>query len=538
MIERVVENWLTNVNERSFEIPFCQLLTSEGYEVVHMSRHGPFEQGKDVIAIAPDGTPCAYQLKGAPKSGRITQTQWAREYQEQAVRLIEIPIRHPAIDRNLPRRVFFVTNGELDEEVRVEIADRNLDAERRNLPILETVCKEQLLSRFLKIHTNFWPSNLETLRELLEFFLVDGKDCLNKGKFAQFLEAILISTSQTSKSAHNRLLCSVAVLTSYGLSAFEAQENHVAVFEGWTIYIATLTALVEKESLPKKYWKPSLDIANTARQKALIDLCLELNECGHFVEGNVLYDQPFYRGRITWLVGLVSALALSHQQSNFPLPDKLDGWFKDFVRQNKNKMEMWGEGAVPQFLSLIWYLETITATLEPVDWLTVMIKGISESNRYSREKKVGLPDPYIGFPEVIEIRHGIGDTINRYDFAGLSYTLDGLMQLLAKRNWRRRMADLWPNITRLQFVEFVPENSADYCLWHLDKGNLKQTMPSTPQSWQALRQKAEEINCAPIPQLFVDSPELLLYHILVYPHRCTSDIMKYLDSMLGRGKHN
>ena len=35
VLERLVENWLTKVNEKSFQVPFCQLLTTEGYKVVH-----------------------------------------------------------------------------------------------------------------------------------------------------------------------------------------------------------------------------------------------------------------------------------------------------------------------------------------------------------------------------------------------------------------------------------------------------------------------------------------------------------------------
>lgn len=82
MFERVVENWLIRVNERSLEVPFAQLLAGEGYQVVHLSRHGPFEEGKDILAIARDGVPCAFQLKGAP-NGKITQRYWATECLDQ-----------------------------------------------------------------------------------------------------------------------------------------------------------------------------------------------------------------------------------------------------------------------------------------------------------------------------------------------------------------------------------------------------------------------------------------------------------------------
>jgi hypothetical protein len=45
VIERVIENWLTNANERSYQLAFCQLLASEGESVVYVSPHGSLEQG-------------------------------------------------------------------------------------------------------------------------------------------------------------------------------------------------------------------------------------------------------------------------------------------------------------------------------------------------------------------------------------------------------------------------------------------------------------------------------------------------------------
>ena len=63
MIERVVENWLTRVSERQYQFPFCQVLVSKGFRVLHLSSHGPQEQGKDIIAVDANGQPVCFQLK-------------------------------------------------------------------------------------------------------------------------------------------------------------------------------------------------------------------------------------------------------------------------------------------------------------------------------------------------------------------------------------------------------------------------------------------------------------------------------------------
>ena len=64
VLERIVEQWLTRSGERGFEVPFAQLLASEGYRVLQGPVHHPYEHGKDIVAIDPSGRLCAFQLKG------------------------------------------------------------------------------------------------------------------------------------------------------------------------------------------------------------------------------------------------------------------------------------------------------------------------------------------------------------------------------------------------------------------------------------------------------------------------------------------
>lgn len=70
MIEKLLENWLDSASERSYQPVFVQMLVADGYRVLHSSRHCLLEYGKDILAIAPDGVGCAFQLKGDPK-GRM-----------------------------------------------------------------------------------------------------------------------------------------------------------------------------------------------------------------------------------------------------------------------------------------------------------------------------------------------------------------------------------------------------------------------------------------------------------------------------------
>ena len=59
MLARLIENWLINAGERGFEVPFTQLLATEGFRVLQGPVHHPFEHGKDIIAFDPNGqAPC------------------------------------------------------------------------------------------------------------------------------------------------------------------------------------------------------------------------------------------------------------------------------------------------------------------------------------------------------------------------------------------------------------------------------------------------------------------------------------------------
>jgi hypothetical protein len=126
VLEKLLEDWLSSIDERSFNFAFSQYLLAEGYTAIHFSRHGEFEQGKDVLAIGKDGRSCAFQLK-ALQGRKLKQNQWL-EMQPQIDQLIRIPIKHPSIPHEAGgHRAYLVVVGELDEGVRVEIEDMQVE---------------------------------------------------------------------------------------------------------------------------------------------------------------------------------------------------------------------------------------------------------------------------------------------------------------------------------------------------------------------------------------------------------------------------
>lgn len=531
MLERVVENWLTEANERSLEIPYCQLLSAQGYCVMHMSRHGPFEQGKDILAIASDGTPCAFQLKSI-LDGKLKQTQWAKIV-DQIIRLVEVPIQHPSIDSNVSHRPVLVINGELDEEVRLEIVNRNFTWQQRGFHPLEVQVKGDLLPAFVSMSTNLRPLKLVSEKSLLELFLADGRSTLDKRKFASLLMDILPFETTTAPIEAGRALSRAALITAFAMSPYEEKSNHVALVEGWTIFYSYLVALVHYLNLSPNQWQNTLDVAVMAVERSLEGLVEELRSRKSYVEGDPIADAPFYRGRITWLVGFVSAYALWHllREPNA----KLDSWYKNFVLKNADKLLLWGEGAVPAFATMIWYHRQFDATIKSDRRLTDLIMALCNNN--SPISKNGIPNPYIGLGDAMLERTGLKQ--RKEEYRGQSYTLESLVHLFARRNFKRDMKLMWPAITQITFVEYVPDAPWQYCLWQNDEaGLLQKRIPNQPQSWKELRKAAADVEIEMIPSLFVDRPELLILFLLVYPHRWNTNFAKILDDRIAAIKYS
>ena len=172
MIEKAIENWLTNTNERNFQIPYCAVLAKRGHTVLDVSSNRPMEQGKDITTLDATGMPCAYQLKG----GDIDLTAW-RKIRPEIEELMQLPIVHPAVDKTLGHKAFIVTNGRFTDEVRIQIDQMNEDNERkgRNFARLEMINSNMLLKEFLDAQGSFTPIDLEEMQEFLgSFWLMAG----------------------------------------------------------------------------------------------------------------------------------------------------------------------------------------------------------------------------------------------------------------------------------------------------------------------------------------------------------------------------
>lgn len=533
MIERLVEDWLASATERSLQTPFCHTLASKGMTVLHLTRHGEMELGKDVIAVDSEGTPHVYQLK-TPTGPRITIREWRKQVSTQVHDLVTTAVVHPSLGKSRPHRSFLVTNKEIDEPVMRAIHDMNCrweDAGFGHLK-LDTIVRGQLLRDFIDLGTNLWPSELTRSKELIELFLQDGREPFDAAKLCGLLEATLpfYSARRPAQSLCRRALSSAGLLAAVAASQHTRTENHVAQVEAWTLYCCYVLALAEKWSLPQSVWMPSITIARSSIRNTLRDLVEELRERKNLIEGDPFNDNPFRRVRITRLVGLVSIFALWRRSDGGD--DPVDESAEKFCEEHRRNLWLWGEGAVPLLLAFYWFWRKRDPTPAIDHFLSALISGICRANGPESNPRAAIPSPYYSESDVLAARLGLAEKPIEEDFRKHSYCLESLVHLFVRLNWKAEVGFLWPSITHIWFTRFAPEAKWQFFQWRVRNGLNWHVALRCPQDWSELRVEAAECDGASIPTVIRDDPVLLALILCVLPHRLTADVARWLDTRL------
>lgn len=530
MNERALENWLDNANERAFQIPFCHSLAAEGYQVVHMSRHCAMEMGKDILAIDPRGTPCAFQLKDVAGK-QMTLSKWRDGLEKQIVALVHNQIVHPSIPSNKRHRPFIVLNGELSEEVARSIDDFNRGLKRR--PKLTAIVRGQLLDRFKKLGTEFWPSEISAEFKLfLELLLTNGRENLPKAKFAALMESALQLEAKRAKATnagHTRRLAATAILSSYALAPFQKCDNHMAEFEAWTMLFAYVLGYAEKNKLPSKVWHSFAGLVSESMFNALGRLCDETSKRKLLIEGDALTDRHVQRVRVTTLVGLFALYAMWRRNRGIE-PDETEQFLERFNRERSNQLWLWGEAAAPHFLAAYFYRRTIDASIATEGMIGALVRGICSRNHPRSEK--GLPFPYYEAEQVMMSLLGSEENQIKERFVGASFSLQAFWHLLVRCNLKQTAKLFWPDVSQVAFAKFEPDAPWRYFQWRSRKGLTTQLLHNPTQRWSALVAEAADVSGRELPRSLRKFPLESLALLLVYPHRLTASATRWLDDVL------
>ena len=522
MIEKLLENWLDSASERSYQAVFVQMLSGMGYRVVHSTRHTALEFGKDVLAIAEDGTGCAYQLKGNP-GGKLGLAQFRSEVLDQLVQLVSQPVVYPGFPSG-SHKAFLVSNGYFDEEVHRSVDDLNRGPYPSKITLIS---RGEMLDWCKSMGTSLWPSELSDVRLLLELVLSDCKDLLPTEKLSELLGKVLATeladTRHVGQPEFHRMVTSAALLTGIATAHFAEGKNHYAVASAWTLLAVMIIAAAEKHEHPLAV--PALEtlgLAEAAALDALAELWEEVSTCTQLLEGrNPMAEPEVYGWRYGTLLGALSCLAIAHD--NMPLLDqesakKLRAWL---LKTHKG-VNLWGEGAVVNLAPWLVYIRKHDPTSRPDLEIAETTKAVIAMNQC--DSKAALPSPYYGFEEVARARmklDEVGKTsgVERETFAGSAYTAEPLLHLLVRTNRKNTCKAIWPDFTRLGHRGLAPAKPWHYCLLKVRAGLDETRMYPATYEWNRLKAEATSIDAPVISRELLVRSWLLAFWWQVAPHR-------------------
>lgn len=459
MIANLLEHWLDNASERSYQHVFVQMLTAEGYTVLHSTRHCLLEFGKDVLAVAPDGIGCAFQLKGDPR-GQMTIGEFRKEIQPQLVQLMSQPPAFPGFPSG-PYRSYLVSNGSFSEEVQVAVALMNGGPYPSKL---ELWARGKLFDMALRASGTLWPSEVRDNRDLLDIYLADPTDQLPLAKLNDILSSVLGLDGDNKKHFAPRLrraLSSAAWATGLALARFAERENYQAVAAGWTLCRCLMEHAIQNAPFDASHFSDATcEITERAVLDALVALWEEVKGRDHLVVPPALEDVEIYAWRLTVVQGLLSALWLANQAlSLFDIEEAAE--LREWLRRSP-RAELWGEGAVGPVLSLALARMSADSHNDGTrELLASTLEAIISANQVN--SPAALPSPYYSGEESLRILLSLGkEGADDETFGGASFMARPLFLALAALDQKQLCQLHWTEFSRLSHRLFQFDDQRDY----------------------------------------------------------------------------
>ena len=525
MIERLIENWLTSAGERSYEVPFAQLLASEDHRVIQGPVHHPFEHGKDILTFSANGELHAYQLKG-PDLVRLGDFE---KIQGQLLALQATAITHPAVTPSRRAdRVFLVTNTTLTPPVRDRIEKFNVAGKSSGWPSIEPIERDQLLKRFVAAHGKYLPQSLSDVRTLIELYYSDPASLFPVQPFAEYLSAILPFPPQgASIPACRNAIASVTLLTAYAAASWTRSENHLCVAQAWLTACITLMRFAAVRRLDTRLWLGSYELALEAVRVALASLSKEAAQAKDLVVSDLI-DGFIYPSRALLVSGFLGAYLLSERTLG-DVDESVTERVRAILTREAPHVEIVGESAVPAFMITACALGQLGKIQTADGMMLSLVRNLSQLNQ--RHSDRALADPYHDTEQVLLKQIGADSDLEDEEFDGRSYMLHVAIEWVARRLWRQHLARMWSDITQVEFLEFQPSSADQYLAVQDDAGELKMWSAGQPQSWATLLAQSRTLDRDRLPEILWERREMIPYLPLLFPYRLTATLGHAIDAV-------
>jgi hypothetical protein len=521
VIERVVEDWLHNVNELGYEDSFAHALISEGHTIIHKQEHGSLELGKDLITRDCQGMYHCYQLKG----GNINQGKW-QQISGQIQTTVSSPIVHPNIPVGAPFTPYLVTNGTISDPVRIDIFARNLVWSQQHGRELHLILNGELLEMFFNLQSSFLPTKPRDFQLFLTLYLSDKREPLRCEQFSEFLISMLPDHDVT-RAELRRLLAAMTIVADYVISEYEKVGNFFVASQAWGLLLFHLLRACEPHP-DTRDWMPAIELVIESLERCVTKAVEETLQSTNWMEGNIFVDEHVWPFRCSSLVGLLAAYMIAHRIGKQHLENETDIFA--CIAKHVSEAKLWGEAAAPALFLAAQCLCLRGAELAGIQTAIRAIETIADMN--GKKGRVGLPDPYYVAEEVMRAELLQEDVFGeKTSFAGRSFSIRQFVEFIVRRNWPDSLRKRWYRISEIDYVGFSPENPIDFYWWSSSEGSTDARRWAHPQSWLSL---VSESLATGNDALLIDTRfiRLLPYLFLFMPHRFTPERARLLDVRL------
>lgn len=530
MLERLVENWLDSAGERTYQRCFCQMLTGQGYRIVHNTQHTPLEFGKDVIAISPTGALVAYQLKGNP--GATLKPREFDGIRGQLEQLATLALTIPEVEGRVPDECYLVTNGEIDEAVyhQIQLLNRALARRGHANDKIKTITRGKLLDWSKSLGQSLWPSEIEDFGNLVKLLNYEGNEIFPAKIFDPLLRNTLCFHKAVKVDEMRRRVTSAAIMTSLALHSFSRRRNHYAEITAWMMFVSYAIAACEKNNVSfARNCREAVLVARDGIYDLLGLICTELINRKTLAEGDVFSDFEFYRPRALLIYALMSTYWIWSEAEGWKQPDH-KAVIDNFIPENLPRPWLWGEGAIPHFLTYIWYRKRVDATAKQ-DKLIAAVLGILIQNKLTGNPP--LASPYYDIEKVVRHRArpvlGCDDPFEGDSFEGTSYFCESLLVCLVRANLKQDCKDLWADFTKVHHERVLPEKAWQFGLYRTGEAATNETIIYEPtMEWSDLQEISREHAALDVPKALKADPILLLLFVNIFPFRASFSAMKFL----------
>jgi hypothetical protein len=327
------------------------------------------------------------------------------------------------------------------------------------------------------------------------------------------------------KSGKNlgRQAAAANLFTSYLIGPFQENADRWSIFRGWTLTAASIAWAGAKSNTSEGAWHEPYKLARDAARAALIALRDEAKDENQFRSHGMELDDYTCVRNVTAMAA-VACVEMMSSAPAAPTPDLFLTRLKQFIADER--LLFWGEGALSQYLILIWFLErhgdhAIAKTL-----LLSATTLVARRNREHSEDP--LPDGYHSPDDCLtQLLSETSDDETKKSVE--SNSLLPLILLCVRRQMRPELNAIWADITHVRMSVLRTEDPLDVLQWSADDAT-EHSQQFNEQSWQELADFALREDNDRVPVIFQKDPDFALMYLLTFQHRMMGSLLKHLDA--------